>query len=132
VKSLAQVYLNGEDLGVLWKPPFRLDITSHLKVGENHLVIKVANTWPNRMIGDEQEPDDAQWSHVISWPHSAKPDPVGRSLSRIPDWVINQEPRPSQGRITFSNWKYFNKDTPLLDSGLIGPVRVVTGQQFEL
>lgn len=132
VKSLARVHLNGHDLGILWKPPFRMDITEHLRAGENQLVIRVANTWPNRMIGDEQEPDDCQWSHIISWPHSAKPDPVGRSLRLVPDWVINQEPRPSQGRVTFSNWKYFDKDTPLLESGLIGPVSIRAGLQVEL
>lgn len=132
VKSLAEVTLNGQNLGVLWKPPFHIDITGHLRAGSNHLQIKVANTWANRMIGDEQEPEDCQWSHIISWPHGHQPTPVGRSLRGIPQWVIDQTPRPSSGRVTFCNWKYFSKDTPLLDSGLIGPVRILSGRRFEL
>lgn len=130
VKSVAEVILNGRNLGILWKPPFRVDVTGLLHAGENHLQIRVANTWPNRMIGDEQEPDDCKWSHVISWPHGDQPEPVGRSLSMIPDWVINKTPRPSPGRITFSTWKFFDKDSPLLDSGLLGPVRLEGAHRF--
>jgi hypothetical protein len=107
-----------------------VDVTGLLHAGENHLQIRVANTWPNRMIGDEQEPDDCKWSHVISWPHGDQPEPVGRSLSVIPDWVINKTPRPSPGRITFSTWKFFDKDSPLLDSGLLGPVRLEGAHRF--
>lgn len=132
VKSLAEVTLNGQNLGVLWKPPFHIDITEHLRAGSNQLQIKVANTWVNRMVGDEQEPDDCNWSHIISWPHGHQPTPVGRSLAGIPQWVIDKTPRPSSGRITFCNWKYFTKDSPLLDSGLIGPVQIRFGQRFEL
>ena len=132
VKSVAEVILNGRNLGILWKPPFLVDVTGCLRAGENHLQIKVANTWPNRMIGDEQEPDDCAWSHVITWTHGDQPEPVGRSLSVIPNWVINKSPRPSTGRVTFSTWKFFNKDTPLLESGLLGPVKIDAAQRFTL
>ena len=84
------------------------------------------------MIGDEQEPDDCTWSHIISWPLGDQPEPVGRSLSVIPDWVINKTPRPSAGRVTFSTWKFFDKDTPLLESGLLGPVKLDTAHRFTL
>lgn len=132
VKSVAEVTLNGRYLGILWKPPFQVDVTGLLRAGENHLQIKVANNWPNRMIGDEQEPEDCTWSHVISWPHDNQQEPVGLSLNRIPDWVINKTPRPSLGRVTFSTWKFFKKDTPLLESGLLGPVTLETGRRFKL
>jgi len=132
VKSVAEVILNGRNIGILWKPPFLVDVTGCLRAGENHLQIKVANTWPNRMIGDEQEPDDCTWSHVITWTHGDQPEPVGRSLSVIPNWVINKSPRPSTGRVTFSTWKFFNKDTPLLESGLLGPVKIDAAQRFTL
>jgi hypothetical protein len=56
VRNLAQVTLNGTDLGVLWKPPFRVDATSALKPGVNHLEVKVTNLWPNRLIGDQKLP----------------------------------------------------------------------------
>ena len=56
VQVMAQVKLNGRDLGVLWKPPFRVDITNVVKPGGNTLEIRVANLWPNRMIGDAALP----------------------------------------------------------------------------
>jgi hypothetical protein len=58
VKDLAEVSLNGRALGVLWKPPFRVDVTGALKPGENRLEIKVTNEWTNRLIGDRAAPAD--------------------------------------------------------------------------
>ncbi len=54
VRELARVRANGEDCGVVWKKPFRADITDALQKGENRLEIAVINTWPNRLIGDQQ------------------------------------------------------------------------------
>ena len=64
VKELAQVILNGKDLGVLWKPPFRVDITDALKPGKNTLEVRVTNLWPNRLIGDAALPKEKRltWS----------------------------------------------------------------------
>ncbi len=59
VKNIARVRLNGRDLGVVWCDPWRVDITADIKSGGNALEIQVANLWPNRLIGDEQEPPDA-------------------------------------------------------------------------
>jgi hypothetical protein len=56
VQVMAQVALNGHDLGTCWKSPFRLNISSALKSGRNTLEIRVANLWPNRMIGDAALP----------------------------------------------------------------------------
>jgi hypothetical protein len=57
VQVMAQVKLNRHDLGVLWKPPFRVNVTGALKTGGNTLEIRVANLWPNRMIGDAALPE---------------------------------------------------------------------------
>ncbi|MGI4736608.1 MAG: glycosyl hydrolase [Janthinobacterium lividum] len=54
VKNLAQVLVNGQPLGVVWKKPFRVDVTSALKPGANQLEIKVTDSWVNRLIGDAQ------------------------------------------------------------------------------
>ena len=59
VRELAQVRLNGQDLGIAWKEPFRVEATEALRAGTNELEIQVTNLWPNRMIGDERLPPDS-------------------------------------------------------------------------
>jgi len=54
VKNLAEVTVNGEPAGIVWKTPFRVNVTGLLKPGENEIGIKVTNLWVNRLIGDEQ------------------------------------------------------------------------------
>ncbi len=54
VKELAEVTVNGKNVGSVWHAPFRLDIGGTLQVGNNKLEIKVANLWVNRLIGDAQ------------------------------------------------------------------------------
>jgi hypothetical protein len=58
VKDLAEVSLNGQALGTLWKPPYELDVTGALKPGTNQLEIKVTNEWTNRQIGDRSAPPE--------------------------------------------------------------------------
>jgi hypothetical protein len=54
VHELAEVAVNGKTEGIAWKPPYRVDITDAVKVGENVLSIQVVNLWPNSLIGDQQ------------------------------------------------------------------------------
>jgi len=110
VKNLAQVIVNGRDLGILWKPPFAVDVTDMLKPGENQLEIRVTNLWPNRLIGDEQLPDDCTWQ--------------GDCLTGWPDWLVKGQPRPASRRVTFTTRKQWHRNDPLLESGLLGPVQL--------
>ena len=113
VKNVAEVSLNGHDLGVLWKPPFRVNVTYAAKPGVNRLVIKVTNLWPNRLIGDEQLPPDCEWK--------------GDALKGWPQWLLDGKPSPT-GRLTFTTWHHWKKDDRLLPSGLIGPVTLHSAQ----
>jgi hypothetical protein len=54
VKNLAEVSVNGKPLGIVWKTPYRVDITPALTPGKNAVEIKVTNAWVNRIIGDRQ------------------------------------------------------------------------------
>jgi hypothetical protein len=104
------VRLNGTDCGIAWKPPYRVDITRAVRPGKNELEIDVVNLWINRMIGDEQLPDDCRWLDF-------------ETLAEWPDWFKAGTPRPS-GRYTFTSCKHYKKDSPLSPSGLLGPVRL--------
>ncbi len=117
VKNIARVWLNGVDLGLLWKAPFRLDASGVLRSGRNDLVIEVTNLWPNRLIGDEQLPSDCNWK-------KGRGASEGSYLTQWPQWLLYDMSSPS-GRVTFSSWKHWNKDDGLLPSGLLGPVKVL-------
>jgi hypothetical protein len=54
VKNIAEVTVNGQKLGTVWKKPFRIDITSALQKGSNVVLVMVTNLWVNRLIGDAQ------------------------------------------------------------------------------
>lgn len=55
--AVAQVHVNGKQIGTLWKQPYRLDISNAVHAGENRIAITVANDWINRLIGDAQYPE---------------------------------------------------------------------------
>ncbi|MFY9153189.1 MAG: glycosyl hydrolase, partial [Prolixibacteraceae bacterium] len=57
VKEMASVKINGQQLQVLWAAPFRFDISSFVKAGNNDLEVEVVNMWPNRLIGDSKLPE---------------------------------------------------------------------------
>jgi hypothetical protein len=118
LNDLAQVRINGIDKGVLWYPPYQIDITDALKQGKNNIEIAVTNNWANRLIGDEKEPADFEWG-------SDRGEKRGRAMKSYPDWFLKNEARPSQGRKTFSNWNYYRDNSLLQPAGLLGPVRLV-------
>jgi hypothetical protein len=130
VRVLAQVGLNGRDLGILWKPPFRVEITEGLRSGANDLAVSVVNLWPNRLIGDEQLPDDCDWVPP-STPRNLTPHTWGPVLDHWPPWLLANKPSPT-GRLTFTTWKHWSKNDPLLESGLLGPVRIVSSARLAL
>ena len=113
VLVIAEVKLNGKNLGILWKPPFRVDVTKAVKAGENALEVQVTNLWTNRLIGDEQLPEDCEWVTQVDQGYG--------SLKAWPKWMVEHTPRTS-GRLTFATWKHYKKDSPLLESGMLGPV----------
>lgn len=106
VRNFATVWVDGEEVATMWKPPFRCMLP---KGGE--LKVKVTNLWPNRLIGDDRlYPPDCEWT---SW---------GRLL-KIPEWVWEGKRSPT-GRRVFCTWRHYTKDNELFPSGLLGPVKL--------
>lgn len=108
VEIMARVKVNGKDLGILWRPPYQVDISSAVVAGDNQLEIAVVNLWVNRLIGDASLPEDSER------------DKTG-SLTAWPQWAIDGEPSPA-GRKSFVTFPLWKPDSPLRDSGLLGPV----------
>jgi hypothetical protein len=86
VKDMAEVRLNGRRLGVVWCPPWRIEITEAVRPGTNDLEVTAANLWVNRLVGDAG--------------------------------------LPKEKRVAWTTWNPYKADSPLLESGLLGPVRV--------
>jgi len=124
VEVMARVRINGHDLGILWKAPFLADASGLLKSGRNLLEIEVTNLWPNRLIGDEQLPPDAEW---VSADFNGITG-FGEKLLRWPDWLLKGQQSPT-GRYTFATWKLWTAKDKLLPSGLLGPVTLRARRQ---
>ncbi|MEM8712771.1 MAG: alpha-L-fucosidase, partial [Planctomycetota bacterium] len=89
VAGVARIWLNGEDLGVVWHPPYAVDVRGRLRKSGNTLRVEVANTWHNRLVGD-----------------------AGLA---------------PEERTTVTNIRGpFTETTPLIEAGLMGPVRVTS------
>ena len=84
VRFVAEVWLNGRHVGILWKPPFRVDVTGAVKPGKNRLVVEVANTWSNRLTGDARSPDvkpftNTNMTRALTWELPWKDAPLHQS-----------------------------------------------------
>jgi len=88
VKNLAEVFVNGKSLGIVWKTPFRVGLSGTLKEGENTMEVRVTNLWVNCLIGDQQ-----------------------------PD---------AETKFTYTTMAFYQADSPLLESGLLGPVKIIS------
>jgi hypothetical protein len=64
VRELAEIKVNGKSCGIVWCPPFRVDISDAVKPGENKLQIEVVNFWPNRIIGDAGLPKERRFTQT--------------------------------------------------------------------
>jgi hypothetical protein len=114
VEVVAQVRVNEQAAALLWKEPFRADITGLVRPGANQLEVTVTNLWANRLIGDEQLPPENEYR--TDGEHG---------ILRLPEWYTQGKPKPAGGRLTFTTWKFYSEDEPLLESGLLGPVRLL-------
>lgn len=116
VAVMADVTLNGKNLGILWNLPYRVDVTEAIESGENTLEVKIVNVWVNRMIGDEQLPEDSdrdENGEVKAWPQ----------------WVLEGKASPT-GRFTFASRRQWSKGDPLVQSGLLGPVKLLMSEKL--
>jgi len=95
VMDVAEVRLNGKNLGILWCAPWRTEITKLVKPNDNLLEIDVINLWANRVVGDLKLPKEKRFTKT-------------------------------HDKFRFDMLK---SDTPLLDSGLLGPVRILKNKE---
>jgi len=108
--EIAEVTLNGKRLGLVWLPPYRIEISAAIRAGANKLEIRIANLWANRLNGDSLLPESARFTR--SNLDRMQTDPTSDSSYGL---IPNGKTRPVYSEIP-----------PLMKSGLFGPVRIVT------
>lgn len=97
LSHVGEVWLNEKPLGITWTKPYRFDITDELKPGRNKLVVEIANTWSNRLTGDALSGQNYTSTNVGSTD-------------------------VEKGYFIDAPWS----EVPLVESGLFGPVRIIT------
>jgi hypothetical protein len=85
VDGLASIKLNGQKLEILWRYPYRSNVSGWIKNGKNIMEIELINCWWNRLVGDQQ---------------------------------------PGEIPVTSTAYVDWKSDSPLLPSGISGPVRL--------
>ena len=110
VKNVAHVRLNGQDLGIVWTAPWRVDIGAALQEKDNRLEIEIINLWPNRLIGDGALPKNDRLTRTNVRTYE-------RELpAAFPCWWnLDCEERKKAGA-----------PAKLLSSGLLGPVSLLS------
>ena len=87
-------------------------------------VNRLCSLWPNRLIGDEQVKEPYKYSPGGGGSGFASLS--GGAIAELPAWYQQGKPKPNDGRVAFTTWKHYQKDSPLLQSGLKGPVLLKT------
>ncbi len=75
VREVAEVFVNGKSAGIIWKPPFRVDVSELVKAGANDLKIEVMNLWCNRLAGDNELPEDERFTKTNIKTHGYRTEP---------------------------------------------------------
>src|SRR5690606_23548694 len=75
IHDLASVTINGKEIGVIWTEPHRINISSAIKKGKNQIEIGLTNTWHNRLIGDQNQPEGKRITQTTA-PFRLEGDPL--------------------------------------------------------
>jgi hypothetical protein len=96
--AIGEVAVNGQPLGLVWTPPFRVDVTRALRDGVNEVVVDVVGTWHNRLVGEARG-----------------------LVPRFTKTNVTQSQRGLGREMQSGPWK--NLDP--IEAGLFGPVRLI-------
>jgi hypothetical protein len=79
IQEMAHVFVNGNDCGIVWLPPYKTNITPHLKAGTNSITVQVINTWNNRIVGDVTNPEEKAYTNTNAKSKFNKNSPLLKS-----------------------------------------------------
>ncbi len=102
VREVAEVFVNGKQVAVLWNPDFICDISKYVNTGDNNIKIHVTNTWNNRLAGDDLHPGNERYTYF-----------------------------PLKGYRKDSERRQY-KEKDMMVSGLLGPVKICFSRVIEM
>ncbi len=79
IQEIARVYINNNDCGIIWTPPYKANVTKHLKPGANEIRVDVTNTWNNRIVGDLRNPEGTAYTKTNAKYKFTKNSPLLKS-----------------------------------------------------
>jgi len=102
LSKVGEIWLNDQHLGITWTKPYKFDVTNYIKPGDNYLVVEVSNTWSNRLTGDAISGEDF-------------------TNTNITNTIV-----PVKGLLPGDQTRVPWADVPLIESGLLGPVKIIS------
>jgi alpha-L-rhamnosidase len=92
LREAASIFVNGDRIGTLWAPPYQIELTGYLRVGENEVRVDVHNTLINLLAEGGHLPDIeavrqryGQRARLQDMDHIS---PLPSGLLCVPDLVI--------------------------------------------
>jgi hypothetical protein len=79
IQEMGRVFINGQDCGIVWTPPYTVNITPFVKPGINQIALEVVNTWNNRIVGDLRNPDKPSYTQTNAKSKFSKESPLLKS-----------------------------------------------------
>jgi len=105
IHDVAEVFVNGKTAGIIWKKPYKVDISELVMAGNNEIKVEIVNQWVNRLTGDLNS------------------DPEDRYCKTNQPYITSDD----QG---YDNWTEDSDETfRLKTSGLLGPVRLMFSEK---
>jgi hypothetical protein len=112
VECVAEVFVNNQKMGILWKEPYIIDIGKALKPGQNKIKIEVVNQWNNGLIADAKRSKEKRL--------------YKSNITRLPlAWAYPMETLPvKEYSEVWLALKYKEKDG-ILPAGILGPAKLI-------
>ena len=107
--GLAHVFVNAVDCGIVWCPPWMVNVSAAVRDGDNKIEIRYTNNWYNRLVGDCFLPEGERVTHstLRYWRHSRK------------------DVKDTDRSHRHTRYSGPSADDPLQQSGILGPVQLL-------